>query len=195
MTHGFIVNLFAIFAGDGSSPIDKDDLVHRIFPENPWDVVIQVSSFVILLLIVFFVAYKPVRKLLAKRKEYVDTMVADAENNNRIAKEAAANKDKVVEEGKQEAARIIADAQAQAALQANAIVNEAKQEASRKRAEADREIEAAKEASLLEVKDSIVDVAIAASSQVLEREVSKEDNERLIKDFVDGIRGEDGEGK
>ena len=55
---------------------------------------------------------------------------------------------------------------------------------------ADKEIEEAKAASIEEVKESIVDVAIAASSQVLEREVSKEDNERLIKDFVSDINGD-----
>ena len=182
--------LFLIFAS-GEEAINKDDLIHKIFPENPWDIVIQISSFVILLLIVFFLGYKPVKKNLQKRKEYVEGMLSGAEENNRIAREAAANKDHLIEEGKQEAARIVAEAKTQATAEAAAIVAEAKADASRRRAQADREIEEAKEASLLEVKDSIVDVAIAASSQVLEREVSKEDHEKFIKDFVDGIRDGD----
>ena len=182
--------LFMILAA-GEEAINKDDLIHKIFPENPWDIVIQISSFVILLLIVFFIGYKPVKKNLQKRREYVEGMLSGAEENNRIAREAAANKDHLIEEGKQEAARIVAEAKSQATAEAAAIVAEAKADASRRRAQADREIEEAKEASLLEVKDSIVDVAIAASSQVLEREVSKEDHEKFIKDFVDGIRDDD----
>ncbi|MBQ2069820.1 MAG: F0F1 ATP synthase subunit B [Bacilli bacterium] len=184
-----ITNLL-VFTSGQEGPIEKDDLISKIFPSTPWDVVIQLSAFVILLLIVFFVGYKPVKKLLAERKSYVEGQIKDAEESNRIAKEAAEKKDDVIAEGRAEAARIIEDARAQANLEANAIVSSAKEEAIRRRVEADKEIEEAKAASIEEVKESIVDVAIAASSQVLEREVSKEDNERLIKDFVSDINGD-----
>ena len=65
MRPDIIMRITAIFAA-GNEAIDKDDLIHKIFPENPWDIVIQLSSFVILLLIVFFIGYKPVRKNLQK---------------------------------------------------------------------------------------------------------------------------------
>ncbi|MCR5078886.1 MAG: F0F1 ATP synthase subunit B [Bacilli bacterium] len=189
---GLLNNLVVFTSEENSGPIDKEDLVSKIFPENPWDVVIQLSAFVILILIVFFVAYKPVKKRLAARKAYVESQIHDAEESSRIAREAMERKDDIVEQGRAEASRIVEDARAQANLEASAIVSNAKEEASRRRVEADREIEEAKAASLTEVKESIVDVAIAASSQVLEREVSKEDNERLIRDFVSDING-DGE--
>ena len=72
-------SLFAIFASSGEGAVDKDDLVSKLFPTNPWDVVIQISAFVILLLIVFFIAYKPVRKLLQRRSEYVEGQITSAE--------------------------------------------------------------------------------------------------------------------
>ena len=185
-----LISNLLVFTSGQEGPIEKDDLISKIFPSTPWDVVIQLSAFVILLLIVFFVGYKPVKKLLAERKTYVEGQIRNAEESNRIAKEAAEKKDDVIAEGRAEAARIIEDARAQASLEANAIVSSAKEEAARRRVEADKEIEEAKAASIEEVKESIVDVAIAASSQVLEREVSKEDNERLIKDFVSDINGD-----
>ena len=36
-----------------------------------FSLVIQLSSFIILLLVVFFVAYKPVKKMLQKRQDYI----------------------------------------------------------------------------------------------------------------------------
>lgn len=188
-----LLHSFAILAESGGEAIDKDDLISKIFPTTPWDVVIQLASFVILLLIVFFIAYKPVRKLLKARGDYVEGKIKDAERDAEIARRAAEDKDLVIEEGKAEAARLVEEAKAEANLEAKSIIDNAKEEAIRRRKEADKEIEEAKAASVKEVKESIVDVAIEASSRVLEREVSREDNERLVSDFVDSIRS--GEGK
>ena len=179
-----------LFAATGDSAIDKDDLVSKIFPSNPWDVVIQIASFVLLLLIVFFIAYKPVKRVLKQRGDYVEGQIREAEEANRIARIAASEKEETIAQGRKEAAQIVNDAKEQAKKEAAEIVREARDEAARRRIAADKEIEEAKEASLQEVKDSIVDVALAASSAVLEREVSKEDNERLVRDFVDSIKEE-----
>ena len=185
-------SLFAIFASSGEGAVDKDDLVSKLFPTNPWDVVIQISAFVILLLIVFFIAYKPVRKLLQQRSEYVEGQITSAEEANKVAQATASKKEETIEEGKKEAARIVKEAKEEASKEATRIIAEAKDEATKRRIRADEESEEAKEASLQEVKENIVDVALAASSKVLEREVSKEDNERLISDFVDSVyRGEE----
>ena len=179
-----------LFASSGDSAIDKDDLVSKIFPTNPWDVVIQIASFVILLLIVFFIAYKPVKKVLQARGDYVENQIKEAEEANRVARIAASEKEETIAQGRKEAAQIVNEAKEQAKKEAAAIVSEAKAEAAARRVAADKEIEEAKEASLQEVKESIVDVALAASSAVLEREVTKEDNERLVRDFVDSIKEE-----
>ena len=44
--------------------------------------VVQLSSFIILLLVVFFVAYKPVKRILAKRADYVENQIKEAAENN-----------------------------------------------------------------------------------------------------------------
>ena len=55
------------------------------------------------------------------------------------------------------------------------------------RKKADEEIALAREKARKDAKDEIVGVAIAASSQVLGREVNEEDEKRLLKDFVNDV--------
>ena len=44
--------------------------------------VIQFSSFIILLLVVFFLAYKPVKKMLKKRQDYIQEEIEQAQKNH-----------------------------------------------------------------------------------------------------------------
>ena len=68
------------------------------------------------------------------------------------------------------------------------ILEEAAQEAERKRKQADADIALAKEKSKQDVQRQIVEVALAASSKILEREVSEQDSKKLVEDFVSDIK-------
>lgn len=171
------------------TPFTDSDFTSKIFPNGYWDFIIQIGAFVVLLIAVFFLGYKPIKKMVAKRREKVSKMIEDAEEKQRIASEAAAKKEATILAGKEEASHIIELAKKQAEAERTAIINEAEAQAALRRKKADEEIEAAKEASKQEIREHIVDVALAASSQVLGREVSKEDNQALLDDFLDGIEG------
>ena len=179
------------------SPFTDADFTSRIFPNGYWDFLIQLCAFVLLLLIVFFLGYKPLRKMLKKRKDAIETMVADTERNQRIAREAAQTKDATIQEGKDEAGRIVASARAQAEAERQAILTRANEEAEARRRRADEDIAAAREASREEVRREIIDVAMLASETLLGREVNSEDNTRLVEGFVDSMNqeGNDGEAK
>ena len=135
--------------------------------------------------------------MLKKRKDAIETMVADTERNQRIAREAAQTKDATIQEGKDEAGRIVASARAQAEAERQAILTRANEEAEARRRRADEDIAAAREASREEVRREIIDVAMLASETLLGREVNSEDNTRLVEGFVDSMNqeGNDGEAK
>ena len=178
------------------SPFTDEDFVKKIFPTGYWDFLIQLVAFIVLLIVVFLVGYKPVKKMLKKRQDAVDKMISETEENNRVAKRAAMASDQTIQEGKEEAERIIASAKKTAELERAKILSAAEQEASAKRKKADEDIAAAKEASKEEVRKEIVDVAMLASETLLGREVTTDDNKRLVADFVDGLReGNDGDRK
>ncbi|MBE6127496.1 MAG: F0F1 ATP synthase subunit B [Erysipelotrichaceae bacterium] len=174
------------------SPFQDSDFVSKIFPNGYWDFLIQLIAFILLLLIVFFLGYKPIRKMMKKREDAVNGMIAETKANQAIAKKAALEKDQTIEEGKKEAERIVLAAKQNAEFEANRIVSEAKEEAVARRKKADEDILRAQEASKEEVRQQIIDVAMLASKQVLGREVSSKDNERLVDDFVADLEKKEG---
>ena len=171
------------------SPFKTSEFVDKIFPNGLWDFVIQLCAFVLLILIVFFVGYKPMKKAIKARGDAIENDLATAKAKRLEAEAAASTKEETIEEGKKEAARIVAEAKLEAETKGKAIVEEATLQASLARKRADEEIASAKEKSRQDAKSEIVDVAMAASSQILGREVSEEDNARLVSDFIDEVSG------
>ena len=186
--------LAALLSSCQGSPFTNEDLTEKIFPNGLWDFLIQLIAFIILILVVFFVGYKPLKKLIKKRHDYVQGMIDDAKNNQVIAKKAADSADQIVEDAKIEANKIIDQSKLVAEQSAKTIVEEAKTEASARLKRAEEEIEEAKKASIEETRKQIVDVAMLASETLLEREVNDEDNAKLLKRFVDDVTNS-GEGK
>ena len=57
---------------------------------------VQLISLVLLLVIIFIFAYKPVKKLLNARAEYIEKEVKDAEEDKRIARENAVKSEQMI---------------------------------------------------------------------------------------------------
>lgn len=163
------------------------DITDKLFP-NPWDALAVFLAFVLLLIVVFYFAYKPVKKLLKKRGDYVEGKVKDAEKRELESQKLLSEAGEEMKAKKAEAMAIVEKAKGEALQERNAILEKAKEE---KRAELEKtkeEIAQEIEASKDEIHREIVSVAIDASSKVLEREVNKEDNEKLIDSFIDDLK-------
>ena len=173
------------------APFSDSDFINKIFPNGLWDLIIQLLAFLVMMGVVIFLGYKPIKKMVAKRREYIASEISSAEEANRVAQKAAASADAVIAEGKATALRIVEEAKKEGETARSAIIAEAEKEAVERKKAADADIALAREKSLQEVRSEIVGVALAASEAVLRREVSEKDNDALIAQFVDGL----GEGK
>ena len=170
-------------------PFTEEDFTSKLFPNGVWDLIIQLGAFVILIIIVFFLGYRPLKNMLKKRQDYVQGQLDEAEKAKKLIAEAKVLAEQEIARGKQEAAAIIEEAKHQADAEALSIINEAKAQASERRLAADEEIRLAQEASKLEIREQIIDIALQASSQVLGRQVQGDDESRLIGDLIDSLNG------
>ena len=90
--------------------------------------VVQFLSFLILLLVVFFLAYKTVKKILKKRADYVENEIKQAKENNDQAQASVEEAKQLVATSKEKASEIIKNAEVQGQQKFDAIILEAKQE-------------------------------------------------------------------
>jgi F-type H+-transporting ATPase subunit b len=171
------------------APFTAQDFLDKLFP-NFWSFLIQFLALIVLFVAVYFIAYKPLSKLVKARKDYVEHNLRDSEQAKKIAEAKAAEVASTIASSKIEANQIVEVAKAKAKVEAAAIAEDAATKAMAKQAEADVAIKQAEEKSRQAIHDEIVNVALDASKQVLGREVSAEDNSKLVSGFVDEVSAE-----
>ena len=169
------------------SGISKEEFVDKLFP-NPWDALAVFLAFIVLLLAVFYFAYKPVKKLIKQRGDYVEDKIKTAETREKESEKLLNEANEEIKAKRIEAMGIVEKAKEDANKERQAILDKAKEEKQselqRTREEIAQEIEASKD----EIHREIVSVALDASSKVLEREVNSKDNEKLIDSFIDDLK-------
>ena len=149
--------------------------------------VIQFSSFIILLLVVFFFAYKPVKKMLKKRADFIQEEIEQAQKNHAEAVEQTKEAKKLLSDSKAEASLIIENATKKGEEKYEAMMLEAKEEVKEMKLAAQEDIEQAKVDALNDIRNEMVNVALTASKEILKREVDEKDNTRLAEDFINRL--------
>ena len=161
----------------------KDYINKNLIPS--WvSFVVQFSALVIMVLVIFFVAYKPVRKMLTKRADYVENNIRESETAKAEANRNATASQEALIASKKEAAEIINAAKESAKLSQKEMIEEAQLEVNKMKAQAEEDIEKSKEEAKEEIRKEMVSVALTASEEVLKREVNQKDNARLVEDFI-----------
>ena len=149
--------------------------------------VVQFLSFLILLLVVFFVAYKPVKRLLKKRSDHIEDEINQAEEKNILAAKSVNEAKELISSSKAQASEIIKTAESQGQEKYDAIILEAKIEVAEMKKAAEEDIERAKEDAKQDIRNEMVNVALSASKEILKREVNNKDNVKLAEDFIDQL--------
>lgn len=178
--------LKVIFLSDGLTLPSGEDFVNKVFP-NIWAFLVQLIAFIIMCIVVARFAYRPVKNFLAKRKEYVAKNLLEAEQKN---VEATKNQQEAltqVQQSKKEAIEIINQAKKQAEIERETILENTKKEVSLKKLQAQEDIKREQEKAIKEVHDEVVELAYEATKNILNREVSNKDNDKLLNDFVDDL--------
>jgi len=145
----------------------------------------QLVSFLILLGLLIYFGYKPIRKMLDERSNKIRESVEQAEATTKEYERAQMEAEKQISKAREEARLIIAEAgQVRDRLREEAR-KEARQEAqaviSRARAELERE----RDEVIDDLRHEFVDTAILAAEKVINEALDKEKHRRLIEQALE----------
>jgi F-type H+-transporting ATPase subunit b len=166
-----------------SDNLGMDGFAEKMFG-NPVSLAIQLGATLILILVAAKFLMKPVRKILKDRQDYIEQQITDAEDSKKEAEFKNQQADERIKGLNLQAKEILDEAKKNADNMKKIASNEIEEEKALQRELLKKQIEQEKEKAKEEIRQEIVDVALDASSTILKREVSKEDNERIIKDFI-----------
>ena len=143
-----------------------------------------VVNFLLLLAALIFLLYKPVKKMLGKKRESLDEVYAENEKLKAESNARDAEYNKKMEELKLENARIAASAAEAAQTQADAIIQEAQEQAKSIVDAAKKESATQREQLKGEYRDSVNTLAVKVVQKLLEREITETDNNELIEQVL-----------
>lgn len=166
-----------------SGPINPDDILPKIIPTF-WPFLVQLIAFLILFVAVFFLAYKPVKKFLKKRNDYVKSNIDNARNNAMLSEAKILEADERINASYKEANAIVNQAKIDANKVKEEIVLKAQEEAKREKEKAEQEIALEVKKKEEEIHHEMVNVALLASEKILEREISDADNQKRVDNFI-----------
>ncbi len=148
------------------------------------DIVINIINILVLFFVVRALAYKPVKKYMKNRAEKALEVKTAAEALYEESRGKIAEYEELVVQGKKAKERAVEEGEKEGREEAAAIIAEAEGKARKIIADADKKADELRRKAIEEAEEEIVNIAIEASSKLLEREVTDEDNIRFVKGFI-----------
>ena len=159
------------------------DVAGQLFP-NLTTMIVQWLSTGVLLFFVVKYLWKPARDFINNRAEYSQSQIDEANKLKEDAKALNEEAKAQIKEASITAGNIIDSAKNEGLQLKDSIVESAKMEAKSKLEEARKEIAYEKRQMQNEVKQEIVDVALAACEKLMSDKVLNEDDRKAVEEFV-----------
>lgn len=144
------------------------------------------NTFILFLVLRHFL-FGRVNKVLEDRQKYVETQYNDADKAKESALAIEADYTQKLLNAKEESAEIIKNATKKAQSRSDEIIFSAKNEATGIINKANEDIEREKKRAINQIKDEISEIAIAVASKVVEKEITADDNNKLIEEFIANV--------
>lgn len=154
---------------------------------NFWTALLTLGNFLLVLYVGKRFLYEPILTLIANRQKEIDDLYADAGSAKASAKAMEAEYQQKLSTAHGESQRIVADAVKRAQVREEEILLKANQEAAAILAKANADIAQEKKKALNEAKNEIAGLSLAIAGKVVERTVSQDDQAQFIDRFIDGL--------
>lgn len=153
-----------------------------------WSVLAHIINIGILFFLLRLLLYKPIKKFMDNRENGYNQREQDTANNERKAKELKEKYELRIKDAKIEADDIVLDSRKDANKRADEIIRQAKIQASDIIEQARKDIQEERANAKVTMREEVADLAVGIATRVLEREVTTEDNKRIIDSFIDKKR-------
>ena len=150
-------------------------------------VIFSIVTFALLALLLRLFLYKPVLAMLDKRRQAVNEALDQAERTRVEAEKADERLQEKLNATRIEADRIISEARARAEENTAALLQQAKEDAERISAQAVADIALERERALAELREQTADLALLAAEKALTSTLTEEQQQKLLDSFVEQV--------
>ncbi len=185
---------FIVSCADGAPPVDQETIFNLLFP-NIWVFGAVILAAVILITTIVWMVWVPFNKKMDARKEYINKEREDAEQ---AKLEALKNKNEAetnLIKAQTEVSSMISNATIKAAAVQDEIIHKAENQANVIIQNARVNIEAERNQMKDAMEEEVMEIAFEAVAEISKQKMTKEENDKLVKEFLDNFDKDNKNGK
>ena len=141
-----------------------------------------IITFLVLLVVFNKLAWQPLKGVLKTREELIRKSLDDAQQAKQELQRLNVESQKILTDARQQADKILSETRSDANRLRDELKQTAQTEAAGVLKNAQRQIEMETARALQQIRTEAVDLSVALASKLLERNLTREDNERLIEE-------------
>ena len=145
-----------------------------------WTVII----FLLVLAILYKAAYPHILGAVEAREAKIRQLLAEAARDREEAKEALAEQTRQLEETRARVQELVAEGRTAGERMREDILADARRQADELLSRARRDVRQELEGAVEELRAEAVDIALAAASKLVQRNLDEEDNRRLVREYL-----------
>ena len=146
-----------------------------------------IITFLVLLVVFNKLAWRPLKGILQAREELIRKSLDDARQAKQELERLHVESQKILTEARVQADRILSETRSDANRLRDELKQKAQSEAAGIVKNAERQIEMETARALQQIRSEAVNLSVAIASKLIERNITKEDNERLIEETLKEI--------
>lgn len=147
----------------------------------------QILNFLILVVILRAVAYKPVVAMLKAREDKIAESLTKADADRAAAEDALRQNQEKLASAQAKAQEIINKAEKLAREEHDSSIQETKREIEQMKKAAQEEIQRERLRAVEQLKGEVVALSMAAAGKIITKNIDAKDNEKIIGEFIDQL--------
>ena len=141
-----------------------------------------IITFLVLLVVFNKLAWRPLKEILKTREELIRKSLDDAQQAKQELQRLSAESQKMLADARVQADKILSETRSDANRLRDELKQKAQTEAAGVLKNAQRQIEMETARAVQQIRTEAVELSVALASKLLERNLTREDNERLIEE-------------
>jgi len=155
------------------------------------DAVWTVIAFVVLLVVLWKLAWKPILAALNARQEHIEKQTSDAEKTRKEAGQVLAEYKAKLENAENEGKQIITTHVKRAQQEAKEVIAKAEEKMEAMKLKLEADIERARNEAKAELFNDAGEMVLRLGQEILGRTINNEDNQKLISEAVEQLKREE----
>jgi F-type H+-transporting ATPase subunit b len=155
---------------------------------QPGVVLAQCLNFLIMLLVLSAIAFKPLRNMLDQRKERIAKGLEDAHKAEARLANIETDYNQRMDDARAEGQKVVAELTANAEKQAQAIVAKANEDAARTKSQAQEDAELERNKALADLRSQVVALSMAAANKLIGDAMDEKRQRALVEEFFSGVK-------